>query len=169
LLGYLFREGLAGEHGLRAPHTDAHLIAAWNGLDGLEPPRKAGGGRELGALTAALNAPLLAAGLSKQEWQQARPVYHLAISAAEQDRHLPDEQWADVVAEYVHRSAWRRAVATLGLRVGIYELRWTRWRLTLVRCSTLPGDRGSICAATFTPALPCAPSRGPWTRSNAAG
>jgi hypothetical protein len=106
LLGYLFREGLAGEHGLSAPHTDAHLIAAWDGpdgLEGLEPPRKAGGGRELGTLAAALNAPLLAAGLSKQEWQQARPVYHLAISAAEHDRHLSDQEWADVVGEYVHR------------------------------------------------------------------
>jgi hypothetical protein len=103
LLGYLFREGLAGEHGLSAPHTDAHLIAAWDGLNGLEPSRKAGGGRELGTLTAALNAPLLAAGLSKQEWQQARPVYHLAISAAEHDRPLSDQEWADVVGEYVHR------------------------------------------------------------------
>jgi len=103
LLGYLFREGLAGEHGLSAPHTDAHLIAAWDGLDGLEPPRQAGGGRDLGTVAAALNAPLLAAGLGKQEWQQARPVYHLAISAAPTDKTLTDEQWADVVAEYLHR------------------------------------------------------------------
>ncbi len=103
LLGYLFREGRAGEHGLSAPHADAHLIAAWDGLDGLEPPRKAAGHRELGTLTTALNAPLLAAGLSKQEWQQARPVYHLAISAAEHDRHLSDQEWADIVGEYVHR------------------------------------------------------------------
>ena len=28
LLGYLFREGLAVEHGLGAPHIDAHPIAA---------------------------------------------------------------------------------------------------------------------------------------------
>jgi hypothetical protein len=106
LLGYLFREGLAGEHGLSAPHADAHLIAAWDGpdgLDGLEPPRKAGGGRDLGTLTAALNAPLLAAGLGREQWQQARPVYHLAISAAEHDRPLSDQEWADVVGEYVHR------------------------------------------------------------------
>jgi hypothetical protein len=103
LLGYLFREGLALEHGLSAPHTDAHLIAAWDGVDGLEPPRHSAGGRDLGTLAAALNAPLLAAGLSKQEWQQARPVYHLAISAADADRRLSDEQWADVVGEYVHR------------------------------------------------------------------
>ena len=103
LLGYLFREGLAGEHGLSAPHTDAHLIAAWDGADGLEPPRLAVGGRDLGTLTAALTAPLLAAGLGRQEWAQARPVYHLAISAAQDDRTLTDGEWADVVGEYVHR------------------------------------------------------------------
>ena len=103
LLGYLFREGLAGELGLSAPHTDAHLIAAWDGVDGLEPPRQTGGGRDLGTLAAALNAPLFAAGLGREEWQQARPVYHLAISAADTDRTLSDEEWADVVGEYVHR------------------------------------------------------------------
>lgn len=67
LLGYLFREGLTGEHGLSAPHTDAHLIAGWDGVDGLEPARLAGGGRDLGALAAALNAPLLAAGRNRDE------------------------------------------------------------------------------------------------------
>ena len=106
LLGYLFREGLAGEHGLSAPHSDAHLIAAWDGSDslqGLEPPRHAGGGRDLGTLAAALNAPLLAAGLGRGEWQRTRPVYHLAISAADTDRTLTDAEWADVVTEYVHR------------------------------------------------------------------
>jgi len=103
LLGYLFREGLAGERGLSAPHSDAHLIAAWDGVDGLEPSRQADGGRDLGTIAAALNAPLLAAGLGKGEWQQARPVYHLAISAADTDRTLSDGEWADVVAEYVHR------------------------------------------------------------------
>jgi hypothetical protein len=106
LLGYLFREGLAGEHGLSAPHSDAHLIASWDGVDGLvglEPPRQAAGGRDLGTLAAALNAPLLAAGLGRQEWSQARPVYHLAVSAADTDRQLTDDEWADVAEEYVHR------------------------------------------------------------------
>jgi hypothetical protein len=106
LLGYLFREGLAGEHGLSAPHADAHLIAAWDGpdgVDGLEPPRQTAGGRDLGTLAAALNAPLLAAGLGRQEWKQARPVYHLAVSAADTDRQLTDDEWADVAEEYVHR------------------------------------------------------------------
>ena len=72
LLGYLFREGLAGEHGLTAPHTAPRLIAAWDGTDGLEPPRTAGGGRDLRRLAAVLNAPLLAAGLDRKDWQGAR-------------------------------------------------------------------------------------------------
>jgi hypothetical protein len=88
---------------LSAPHSDAHLIAAWDGIDGLEPPRQAGGDRELGLLASALNAPLLAAGLGKGEWKQVRPVYHLAISAAESDRTLTDDEWADVAGEFVHR------------------------------------------------------------------
>ena len=103
LLGYLFREGLAGQHGLTAPHTVPRLIAAWDGTAGLEPPRTAGGGRDLGGLTAALNAPLLAAGLRRQDWRGARPVYHLAISAADDDPLLSDGQWADIVEEYLHR------------------------------------------------------------------
>ncbi len=92
LLGYLFREGLAGEHGLTASHTEPRLIAAWDGADGLEPPGTAGGGRDLRLLAAALNAPLLAAGVPREDWKKARPVYHLAIAAADQDRQLTDEQ-----------------------------------------------------------------------------
>ena len=84
LLGYLFREGLAGEHRLTAPHSSPRLIAAWDGTDGLEPPRTDSGGRDMRVLAAALNAPLLAAGLHRADWSNARPVYHLAISAAEQ-------------------------------------------------------------------------------------
>jgi hypothetical protein len=103
LLGYLFREGLAGQHGLTAPHTAPRLIAAWDGASGLEPPRTAGGGRDLTGLAAALNAPLLAAGLRRQDWRDARPVYHLAIAAADDDPLLTDEQWAGIAEEYLHR------------------------------------------------------------------
>jgi hypothetical protein len=103
LLGYLFREGLAGERGLTTPHTEPRLVAAWDGADGLEPPRATGGGRDLRLLAAALNAPLLAAGLQREDWKTARPVYHLAIAAADEDRQLSDEQWADIAAEYVDR------------------------------------------------------------------
>jgi hypothetical protein len=103
LLGYLFREGLAGQRGLTAPHTSPRLIAAWDGVDGLEPARTAGGGRDLTGLAAALNAPLLAAGLRRQDWAGARPVYHLAISAADDDPLLTDRQWAHIAEEYLHR------------------------------------------------------------------
>jgi hypothetical protein len=103
LLGYLFREGLAGERGLSAPHTAPRLIAAWDGPEGLEPPTTETGGRELGRLAEALNAPLLAAGLHRDQWKQARPVYHLAIAAAKDDPVLTDAQWADIAAEYLHR------------------------------------------------------------------
>jgi hypothetical protein len=40
LLRYLFREGLAGEHGLAADHVAPRLIAAWDGdLTALSLPR----------------------------------------------------------------------------------------------------------------------------------
>ena len=103
LLGYLFREGLAGEHGLTASHSAPRLIAAWDGTDGLEPRRTAGGGRDLRHLAGALNAPLLGAGLGRKDWPGARPVYHLAIAAADDDRNLTDQQWGDIAAEYVDR------------------------------------------------------------------
>jgi len=103
LLGYLFREGLAGEHGLTASHAAPRLIAAWDGTDGLEPPRATGGGRDLRLLAAALNAPLLAAGLQREDWKAARPVYHLAIAAADEDPQLSDEQWTAIATEYVDR------------------------------------------------------------------
>jgi hypothetical protein len=103
LLGYLFREGLAGERGLTAPHAAPRLIAAWDGTVGLEPSSSGTGCRDLRQLTAALNAPLLAAGLDRSDWKSARPVYHLAIAAAKDDRVLDDDQWAETVQEYLHR------------------------------------------------------------------
>jgi hypothetical protein len=103
LLGYLFREGQAGERGLSAPHTAPRLIAAWDGPDGLEPPTTGTGGRALDRLAETLNAPLLAAGLHRDQWKQARPVYHLAIAAAKDDPVLTDAQWADIAAEYLQR------------------------------------------------------------------
>ena len=164
LLGYLFREGLAGEHGLSAPHTDAHLIAAWDGVDGLEPPRDDARGCDLGTLAAALNAPLLAAGLGREQWQQARPVYHLAISAAETDRHLSDEEWTDVVAEWVHRIGLAPRVMRRrcgGSRSGTpttMSMSWRRWpgrtaggsgrATTSTEPGGQPGRRGPLLADT---------------------
>jgi hypothetical protein len=103
LLGYLFREGQAGERGLSAPHTAPRLVAAWDGVDGLEPASSERGGRKLHRLAETLTAPLLAAGLERGEWKGARPVYHLAIAAAKEDPVLTDAQWADIAAEFLHR------------------------------------------------------------------
>lgn len=107
LLRYLFREGLAGEHGLAADHVAPRLIAAWDpDLTSLEPGTTAAGGRDVRALAAALNAPLAFANVDAA----TKPVYHLAIAAAKDpktgrllDRPLSDAQWADVAAEYLHQ------------------------------------------------------------------
>jgi len=103
LLAYLFREGLAGERGLSSPHTAPRLVGAWDGTAGLEPALTASGGRDVRALASALNAPLLLAGLDRAEWKTARAVYHLALSAADTDRTLTDDQWAQIAAEFLDR------------------------------------------------------------------
>jgi len=103
LLGYLLRDGRAGEHGLASEHTDAHLIAGWDDPGRLEPARLADGRPDLRRLAGLLNAPLAVAGAPE------RPVYHLAIAAAKDPRTgalrdplLSDEQWADIAATYLH-------------------------------------------------------------------
>jgi hypothetical protein len=107
LLRYLFREGLAGEHGLAADHVAPRLIAAWDtNLSALEPELTAAGRRDMRALAAALNAPLAFANVDAA----TKPVYHLAIAAAKEptsgrllDRPLSDAQWADIAQEYLHQ------------------------------------------------------------------
>ncbi len=108
-----------GGHCLTAPHTAPRLIAARDGVDGLAPPRTADGGRDLSGLTAALNAPLMAAWLRRQDWSSARPVYHLALAAAAADDPLlSDGQWADIAAEYLHRIGLAPAAQGPGSRPG---------------------------------------------------
>jgi len=103
LLGYLLRDGRAGEHGLASAHTDAHLIAGWDDPTRLEPVRLPDGRPDLRRLAGLLNAPLAVAGAPE------RPVYHLAIAAAKDPRTgalrdplLTDTQWADIAATYLH-------------------------------------------------------------------
>jgi len=103
LLGYLLRDGRAGEHGLASEHTDARLIAGWDDPGRLEPARLVDGRPDLRRLAALLNAPLAVAGAPE------RPVYHLAIAAAKdphtgqlRDPLLTDTQWADIAATYLH-------------------------------------------------------------------
>jgi len=111
---YLFREGLAGEHGLTAAHTEPRLIAAWDGVDGLEPPRTAGGGRDLRLLAAALNAPLLAAGLPREDWQDARPIYAVNVNQAVVLMHSSGDTplWLSRAVAGAHRAVVSADAAT---------------------------------------------------------
>jgi hypothetical protein len=99
LLGYLFLEGQAGERGLASEHADARLVAGYQDLKPLQPQRGPDGRFDVGTLASLLSAPVLAGGVAAG----AKPVYHLAISAAKVDRLLSDGEWADIAAEYVHR------------------------------------------------------------------
>jgi hypothetical protein len=99
LLGYLFLEAQAGERGLASDHSDARLVAGYQDLRPLQPSRGSDGRFDVRSLAALLNAPVLAGGVGAD----AKPVYHLAISAAKLDRLLSDSEWADIAAEYVHR------------------------------------------------------------------
>jgi hypothetical protein len=99
LLGYLFLEGEAGERGLASDHIDAHVVAGYAPADALQPPRRADGRLDVTTLAALLHAPVAAGGVGRN----AKPVYHLAISAAKSDRLLSDAEWADIAVEYVDR------------------------------------------------------------------
>jgi len=99
LLGYLFTEGLAGERGLDSAHTDARVIAGYQPPGGLEPQRRPDGRADVTRLAALLDAPVRAGGVGKE----AKATYHLAISAAPNDRVLSDAEWADIAELYVDR------------------------------------------------------------------
>ena len=99
LLGYLFTEGVAGERGLESAHVDARVIAGYQSADTLQPTRRAGGRADVSHLAALLDAPVRAGGVGKD----VKATYHLAISAAPNDRTLTDGQWADIAEMYVDR------------------------------------------------------------------
>jgi hypothetical protein len=99
LLVYLFTEGQAGERGLESEHRDARVIAGYDLPSLLEPPRRSTGRADVTRLAGLLDAPVRAGGVGKD----AKPVYHLAISAAPGDRTLTDAQWADIAGQYLDR------------------------------------------------------------------
>jgi hypothetical protein len=99
LLGYLLTEGVAGERGLESAHTDARVIGGYQPPGGLEPTRRPDGRTDVTRLAALLNATVRAGGVGKD----AKPTYHLAISAAPTDRTLTDAEWADIAALYLDR------------------------------------------------------------------
>jgi len=99
LLVYLFTEGSAGERGLDSEHRNARVIAAYDDPRLLEPGRGANGRADVGCLAALLEAPVRAGGVGKD----AKPVYHLALSAAPADRTLSDAEWGEIAGQYVDR------------------------------------------------------------------
>jgi hypothetical protein len=99
LLVYLFTEGSAGERGLDSDHRDARVIAGYDDPRLLEPGRGGKGRADVGRLAALLDATVRAGGVGKD----AKPVYHLALSAAPADRTLSDADWADIAAQYLDR------------------------------------------------------------------
>jgi len=124
LLYYLFTEGLAGEKGLESDHTDARVIASWDGRpDAVQPGLALSGKRDFTELADRLNEPVAALGYSKQELRTIKPVYHLAIAAAKDpetgaplDRTLTDAEWSDIAQEYMDRIGLARREDDLGVR-----------------------------------------------------
>ena len=91
LIWYLFTEGKDDDH------SDAHLVAAWEGsgdLDRLEPPTGPHGRRDVRRLIALLAQPVHAAHNPPRDW-----VWHCSIRNAPEDRLLTDPQWAEVARQ----------------------------------------------------------------------
>jgi hypothetical protein len=80
-----------------SPHTDAHLVAAWDGVDGIEPPVADNAvGFDVRQLAALLEAPLVYA-----ERVPTKPVWHCSARAAPTDRWLSDSEWADIACDII--------------------------------------------------------------------
>jgi hypothetical protein len=94
LIRYLYGPGRASEH------TDPHIVAGWWTLAELEPLLQADGRRDFRRLSGLLRQPHDALG----EAGHARPVWHCSVRAAPGDRTLPDEQWAQVARDVMHRT-----------------------------------------------------------------
>jgi hypothetical protein len=95
LVKYLYGEGRRNEH------SDAHMIASWDGNPGgLEPEFIAELGlHNVAPLVRQLEQPVTACDRAPQQW-----VYHLVFRNDESDRRLSDEEWADVCATAMDRT-----------------------------------------------------------------
>ena len=93
LLYYLFGPGR------REEHVNPRIVAGWRNPAELEPPLNPGGRRDFRKLTGLLEQPHAALGPRGFE----RPVWHCALRAAPQDRHLSDDEWAAIAADVMHR------------------------------------------------------------------
>jgi hypothetical protein len=94
LIYYLFGPGRSAEH------TDPHIVAGWRHPTELEPPVRDNGRRDFRKLTGLLQQPQAALG----EHGMARPVWHCSVRAAQGDRMLSDDDWAQVVCDVMDRT-----------------------------------------------------------------
>jgi len=94
LIYYLFGPGR------REEHTDPHLIAGWRHPAELEPPLGPAGRRDFRRLCGLLQQPHAALGPRGFD----RPVWHCAVRAAPEDRHLSDAEWAQIAGDIMHRT-----------------------------------------------------------------
>ncbi|TLW93561.1 hypothetical protein FFT09_09280 [Saccharomonospora piscinae] len=106
LLAYLFGPGSHHEH------ENPHVVAAWDGCPQLHQPHELASGRfDVRTLAAALTAPAVAAGVPQQppavydgQDRPQGPVWHCSVRAAPEDRELSDVEWAEIVADVLHRT-----------------------------------------------------------------
>ncbi|CAM5643154.1 hypothetical protein SAVIM338S_06324 [Streptomyces avidinii] len=91
LLVYLYGPGRRDEH------TDPHLVASW--LPELTPDPGRDAAASLKQLTDRLDLPVLA--LPKDR-RPARHVWHCPVRTAPGDRHLTDDEWAQVASRIIH-------------------------------------------------------------------
>ncbi|MFG2718870.1 relaxase/mobilization nuclease domain-containing protein [Streptomyces sp. NPDC048416] len=85
-------------------HTDPHLVASWDGF-APDPGRTTGGSDTTKKLLVA-DLDLHVKQAERLDRAPERHVWHCSIRAAETDRHLSDEEWADIA---------RRVVAATGI------------------------------------------------------
>ncbi|MDT0262440.1 relaxase/mobilization nuclease domain-containing protein [Jatrophihabitans lederbergiae] len=95
LVRYLYGEGRRNEH------TDAHMIASWDGNPArLEPEFIEGlDMHNVAPLVRQLEQPVRACDRAPKEW-----VYHLVFRNAPEDRRLSDEEWAQVCTAAMERT-----------------------------------------------------------------
>lgn len=112
LIRYLMGPGSTEQ----SAHTDQHVFATWDGRPEVHQPEQLGTDRfDVGALVAALRAPAALAGVPKRrpredDWSGTvsrvpkGPVWQCSLRNHPDDPLLTDEQWADVVADVLHRT-----------------------------------------------------------------
>lgn len=103
-LSYSYSEGRG--------HSDPHIIGAWADRDpaSLEPDRR-NGKVDLRGLTQLLEAPLTYARSAP-----AKDVWEVSLRAADGDRRLTDDEWADVARDVMDRTGLAKRGDTGGCR-----------------------------------------------------